>query len=144
MAVAGEEDQAVLDDQGSDPEVVGGDGCAGAAKLGEDVGVDVGRLLVGQQDRHAIGLEELGENGLVGFGPAAVAETGPQLGQHDDGNEDLAGAADARDGLIYTAHEIHVAVDVDGDLQCHASGSTMSCSATASSKAGSSCQVPMR
>ena len=91
MPVASVQDEVVLEDQRRDPQVVNGNRPTLTAKVAEERGVMVGRLLVCEERRHARLGEEHAQDALVLRPSPAQREAGPQLGHDHEGDKDSFG-----------------------------------------------------
>jgi hypothetical protein len=117
VAVAGAEQEVVLEDEGGDPQVVGGNGRSLAPELAEDRGVVMGRLFVGENDANAGLHQETPQRAFVLGAAFAEREASAQLRQYDEREEDGVGSLDESHYVDDSAAEIGVAVGVEGEPQ---------------------------
>lgn len=123
--------QPVLQDEGSDPDVVGRDGGALPAELTIHRGVLLGRLIVGEE-RVDLGLGEKQTQDPLVFGSAlAHGKTSPKLGQDNERQVNRVRLLQQVDGSLLAAAESHVSVGVEGNSHFQSASSILSCSAIA-------------
>ena len=91
MPVARVEQEAVLEHEGRDPHVVGGNGRSLSSKLQVDPGMMVGRLLVGKENPYSRSVQETSEDAFVLAGQAAACEPCPKLRERHKWHADRAG-----------------------------------------------------
>ncbi len=109
--------EVVLEHESRYPEVVDRDRGSLTAKLAEEGGVVVSRLLV-REERCDAGLpEERPQGPLVLGATPAEREAGPQLGDDHEGQEDGSRVADQLHDLGQAAAQVRIAVRVEGEPQ---------------------------
>jgi len=84
--VAGVEHEVVLDNQSGDQEVVGGNRRAVSTQLGEQMGIVVGGVVIGQEDPDSGTVQKMDQDLLVLAGDGPTQEAGAQLGQGYEGD----------------------------------------------------------
>ena len=85
--ISGMQDKIVLENESSKPHVIRWNRCSLFSQLPEDRGVVVRCLIVGEDDMHAVLLEEPAQDFLILCFPAAMGEPSPQLAKHDEGQD---------------------------------------------------------
>src|ERR1700693_3374921 len=86
--------------------------------------------------------QKTAQDSLVARSLAPDGKSGAQFSQHDEGQPDFIGEFERFDNRHIPPAKVGIAVRVESQLHRHISSSTVSCAATALSKAGSLRQVP--
>ena len=95
MAVAGQKFQAVLEGDGGNPDVVGGDGRALGAQTDQNFGIDISGLVVDRQDFDPGGIEEDGQFPAVFPFAAPGLKPRKKLTETDGADEEVVDATAA-------------------------------------------------
>src|SRR3984885_12007526 len=142
MCVAGTQNERMLQDEGRDPHIVGGDGDALLAQLPVNGSVMVRGLFIGIEHTDARLQQKTAQDSFVARSLTARSESGAQFSKHNEGQPDFIGEFDRFDNRHIAPAKVGIAVGVERQPQRHISSSMVCCAARALSNAGSLRQVP--
>jgi len=117
VAVSCAQREVMLEDQRCDPEIMDGNGLSPTAKIVKQSRVMVGGLLIGEERRHAGLREEGAEHAFVLGATSSQRESGPQLRDDHEGQEDGFGVSDQLDNPRHAAAQVRVRIRIEGQPQ---------------------------
>src|SRR4051812_18247764 len=120
----------MLQNQGSDPHIVGRDWSALLTQLLVNGGVMMRGLFIGVEHADAMLHEKAAEDGFVSRSLGAHRESSAQFPHHDERQPDFVGEFDSFDDGRSTAAKVGVAVGVERQPHFHISSSMVSCAAS--------------
>jgi hypothetical protein len=111
----------MLENQGSDPHIVGWDGRALLPQLAVNGCVVMRRLLIAIEHADAGLQQKAAEDGFVAGALGADGKSSTQFSENDEGEPDLIGALNGFDDRSFTAAKVGIAVGVESELHRHMS-----------------------